>query len=238
MKLRFPACSAVAGKRVEQGLTILDMTHGSVATVNRQVYGLIKLASQVGSDYYPEILGNMLVVNAPYVFSGVWSVVKGFLDVRTRAKIRIIGGGYKTVLLEFIEDENIPSFLGGKCECLEHGGCMKSNAGPWNDYDIVKPKSVKKRVHSHPDVNGRYVFHDAQGKPILTVREPSKPIEASAVVIDGEFEECKDNKDDDVFFEAEDGHMTHKPTEENFKIVENIEQQIQQHHGDFAEQKK
>ena len=45
MKLRFPACSEAAGKRVEQGLTIMDLTHGSIGTVNKQVYGLIKLAA-------------------------------------------------------------------------------------------------------------------------------------------------------------------------------------------------
>lgn len=79
-------------------------------------------------------MGNLLVVNAPMVFSGVWSVVKGFLDERTRKKIKIIGSGYRATLLEFIDDKDIPSFLGGKCECKEFGGCIKSNAGPWNDY--------------------------------------------------------------------------------------------------------
>ena len=35
MKLRFPACSAVKGEVVNQGLTIFDMTHGSVSTANK-----------------------------------------------------------------------------------------------------------------------------------------------------------------------------------------------------------
>ena len=34
MQLRFPACSAKAGKRVEQGLTIIDLTGGGVTTLN------------------------------------------------------------------------------------------------------------------------------------------------------------------------------------------------------------
>ena len=62
-------------------------------------------------------MGNLLIVNAPMVFSGVWSVVKGFLDERTRKKIKIIGSGYRTALLEFIDNKDIPSFLGGECEC-------------------------------------------------------------------------------------------------------------------------
>jgi len=105
MKLRFPACSAVAGKRIEQGLTILDMTGGGVSTVNKQVLGLVKLASKVGSDYYPEIMGNTFIVNAPMLFSGVWSVVKSFIDEKTRNKIKIIGGSFKTTLLEYMPDE-------------------------------------------------------------------------------------------------------------------------------------
>ena len=41
MKLRFPACSAVAGKRIEQGLNILDLKDGSMKILSKKVYGLI-----------------------------------------------------------------------------------------------------------------------------------------------------------------------------------------------------
>jgi len=34
-------------------------------------------------------MGNLFVVDAPYLFSGIWAVVKGFLDERTRNKIKI-----------------------------------------------------------------------------------------------------------------------------------------------------
>ena len=87
MKLRFPACSEKLGYKIQQGLTVLDMTGGSVTTANKQTYGLAQLAAQVGSDYYPEVMGNMFIVNAPMLFSGIWAVVKGFLDEKTRNKI-------------------------------------------------------------------------------------------------------------------------------------------------------
>lgn len=57
MRLRFPACSAIAGVRIEQGLNILDLTGGSMKILSKKVYALIQLASKVGSDYYPEIMG-------------------------------------------------------------------------------------------------------------------------------------------------------------------------------------
>lgn len=108
------------------------MTHGSMGTLNKRVYGLVKLAAQVGSDYYPECMGNCFVVNAPMLFAGVWAIVKGFLDEKTRKKIKIIGSNFLPTLREFVEDENIPTFLGGKCTCAEYGGdCLASGKGPW-----------------------------------------------------------------------------------------------------------
>ena len=46
---------------------------------------------------------------------------------------------------EFIDRENIPTFLGGECTCSEYeGGCERSNIGPWNDYSFVNNRLVKK----------------------------------------------------------------------------------------------
>ena len=145
MKVRYPACSEAAGKRIQQGLTILDLTGGGITSVNKQVYGLVKVAAGIGSDYYPEIMGNMFVVNAPYLFSGVWAMVKGFLDERTRNKIQIIGGGFEKTLLQYIDSNQLPSFLGGTCTCAELGGCMNSNVGPWNDFELVLPKGIRRK---------------------------------------------------------------------------------------------
>lgn len=145
MKLKFPACSAVKGEKVNQGLTIFDMTHGSITTANSHTYGLCKLAAKVGSDYYPEIMGNLFIVNAPMLFSGIWAIVKGFLDEKTRGKIKILGGNFLPTLEQHWDRASIPSFMGGECECAHvEGGCISSNIGPWNDFEIhgtgIRPK--------------------------------------------------------------------------------------------------
>ena len=94
LKLRFPSCSAVAGHRIEQGLSILDLHGGTTKMLSKKVYSLIQLAARIGSDYYPEIMGQCYIVNAPMIFTGVWAVVKGFIDEKTRKKITIHGSKY------------------------------------------------------------------------------------------------------------------------------------------------
>ena len=69
----------------------------------------------MAQDYYPETMGAVYVVNAPLLFSALYAIVKGFLDERTRSKVRIMGGNYRSVLLEHIDAENLPMFLGGTC---------------------------------------------------------------------------------------------------------------------------
>jgi len=68
-----------------------------------KVRALVQLASKIGQDYYPEIMGAMFIVNAPMLFTGVWAIVKGFLDERTRNKIHIKGGKYEKELLEVVD---------------------------------------------------------------------------------------------------------------------------------------
>jgi CRAL/TRIO domain len=92
----------------------------------------------------------MFIINAPMLFTGVWAVCKGFLDEKTRAKIKIFGSKYQTELLEICDPESIPHFLGGTCKCEERGGCVMGDAGPWNDYELVKPIGIRKKVVESP----------------------------------------------------------------------------------------
>lgn len=173
MKVKFPACSAVAGKKILQGLTIFDMTEGSMSTANSQTYGLCKLAAQVGSDYYPEIMGNLFVVNAPMLFSGIWAVVKGFLDEKTRSKIKIVGSSYMTTLEQFMDRKDIPKFLGGDCTCSHvEGGCINSNIGPWNDFEI-HGYGIRRKGENNGD-------EEAKTEEVKTEELPAEGTSASA----------------------------------------------------------
>lgn len=127
---RLPACSKAVGYPVETSCTILDLSNVSLSNFYR-VKDYVFGASSIGQDRYPECMGKFYIINAPWAFSAVWSVIKPWLDEVTVTKINIVGSSYtKSTLLEQIPAENLPKDLGGTCECP--GGCSMSDAGPWN----------------------------------------------------------------------------------------------------------
>lgn len=125
---RFPACSEKAGKHIEQCYTILDMK-GVALSQASTVVPFVRETAKIAQDYYPEMMGKMVIINSPMLFRGAFTLVKPFLDPVTLSKIEILGGSYKSTLEKDIPAENIPGLLGGACNCAE--GCDKSDLGPW-----------------------------------------------------------------------------------------------------------
>lgn len=140
---RLPACSRKAGVLLETCCTIMDLK-GVGITRAGQVYGYVKQASGLSQNYYPERLGHLYVINAPWGFSSIWSVIKGWLDPVTVKKIHILGGGYQKELLEQIPAENLPKQFGGTCEC--EGGCELSDMGPWREKEWARPAKWEKNA--------------------------------------------------------------------------------------------
>ena len=133
IKYIFPACSAVVKRPVEQSCTILDANGIGITSLFGPIKGFVKLASDIGQDSYPEMLGKMTIVNVGFLFRAVWSMVKAFIDPKTQNKINLLKSTYKDDLLALIDEENLPSFFGGKCTCSGFlYGCLGSDIGPWN----------------------------------------------------------------------------------------------------------
>ena len=133
---RLPACSRKANTLLETCCTIMDMKGVGLTKVS-SVYAYVKQASVISQNDYPERLGKLYIINAPWGFSTVWSVVKGWLDPVTVQKIHILGGGYKAELLKQIPQDSLPKAFGGICECP--GGCENSDAGPWREPEWARP---------------------------------------------------------------------------------------------------
>ncbi|KAJ3297927.1 cytosolic factor, phosphatidylinositol/phosphatidylcholine transfer protein [Borealophlyctis nickersoniae] len=130
---RLPACSKKYDHYIEQSCTILDLK-GVYLSQFSNVFSMVKQVSTIAQNHYPEMLGKMYIINAPMLFTAVWGMVKPLLDEVTVSKINIIGGSYKSKLLETIDESSLPKSLGGTCECP--GGCDQADLGPWNDWSV------------------------------------------------------------------------------------------------------
>ena len=96
-------------------------------------------------------MGNMFIVNAPMLFSGIWAVVKGFLDEKTRNKIKILGANFLPTLEEYWDINDIPTWMGGNSECPRLADCK----GPWEDYEIhgtgIRRKQPAAQIEAAPE---------------------------------------------------------------------------------------
>jgi hypothetical protein len=126
LNYRFKACSVKSGHHIDQGTSIIDLKGVPLSQFN-QVRKVLSSVSSIASNYYPETMGKMFIINAPTLFTAIWTIIKGMLDEATVAKIKVLGSSYQSELLDVIPAENLQVQFGGKCT-LPAG-----DYGPWND---------------------------------------------------------------------------------------------------------
>jgi len=135
---RFPACSNKAGYHIETSCTIMDLKKVGLFQFAK-AFSFIKSSSAIAQDYYPEMLGQMFIINAPMLFTSTWKLITPLLDPVTVKKIKILGTKYESEIFKVIDKENFPKFLGGTCECPEcTGGCSRTDPGPWKEEQYTK----------------------------------------------------------------------------------------------------
>ncbi|GAC74544.1 phosphatidylinositol transfer protein SEC14 and related proteins [Moesziomyces antarcticus T-34] len=173
---RLPVCSAHRGELVETSCTIMDLKNVGISAFWK-VSTYVQQASNIGQHYYPETMGKFYIINAPYIFTTVWSVIKGWLDPVTVEKIKILGHKYQDELLQQIPAENLPEALGGKCNCP--GGCSLSDAGPWNTeegrqiIEKVREEEKQKREQHERTASAAAPAADANAAPAAPAAAPA-----------------------------------------------------------------
>lgn len=148
--VKLPACSAAAGRPILTQTIILDMQGLSpmkhfTPTVQRFLHTL----STIDQDNFPEHLGCLFMINTPLLFRSFWSVIKGFLDERTLAKIKVLGRDYKSELLAVIAPENLPQQFGGLSPCTE-----LVDVGPWQDPAVVAKVPALRKAAAAGQLHG------------------------------------------------------------------------------------
>ncbi|GLT49179.1 hypothetical protein SLA2020_227560 [Shorea laevis] len=138
LSLRFPACSIAAKKHIASTTSILDVKGVGMSNFSKPARYLFMEVLKIDTNYYPETLNKLFIINAGSGFRMLWKVVKAFIEARTLAKIQVLGNNYFCNLIEVIDPNNLPSFLGGNCTCADYGGCLLSDKGPWNNPEIIE----------------------------------------------------------------------------------------------------
>mmetsp|Transcript_7776 Transcript_7776/g.20017 ORF Transcript_7776/g.20017 Transcript_7776/m.20017 type:complete len:595 (+) Transcript_7776:616-2400(+) len=98
-----------------QCLTIFDVKNVSLFDVVGEVLTFIKGTSGIAGAHYPERCANILIVNAPGIFSSVWKLIKPMIAPATQEKVRIAKAGEETTneMLTLIDLDQLPEEYGG-----------------------------------------------------------------------------------------------------------------------------
>ena len=131
-EIGFLLCDAITRKtrKLTKLVTVNDLSHVSLlAGTDKRFTAVLGAASKLSETLYPQLLDRAVLINAPYIFGAIWSIIKGMVSTKTRAKVALCGTSdtrkgdiSKCPFAKLINLHTVPSFLGGGCRCV--GGCV------------------------------------------------------------------------------------------------------------------
>lgn len=92
----------------ETATVILDLNGFSMKNLD---YDLIKFLINLLENHYPECLGIALVINAPFLFSSSWNLIKHWFDPVVQNKIQFLKDSNE--LTKYIDPSILPKHLNG-----------------------------------------------------------------------------------------------------------------------------
>ncbi|XP_065862243.1 phosphatidylinositol/phosphatidylcholine transfer protein SFH11 [Euphorbia lathyris] len=180
LNLRFPACAVSAAKHIASTTSILDVKGVGMSNFSKPARCLFMEIQKIDSNYYPETLNQLFIVNAGSGFRMLWKALRAFLDARTLAKIHVLGSNYLNNLHEVIDASNLPSFLGGNCTCSDYGGCLFSDKGPWNNpkiVEIIQAVCAAVELYKNGEVKGQEDI-ESEGNKFVENKQKIQALEA------------------------------------------------------------
>lgn len=93
---------------LDQSMVVFDLTGFSLKNADN---GTIKFLAEVFEAHYPETLSNVLIHNAPWIFSTLWNIIKNWLDPYVASKVHFTKDDS---IKDFIDPSCIPEYIGGK----------------------------------------------------------------------------------------------------------------------------
>ncbi|PNT75658.1 hypothetical protein BRADI_1g36420v3 [Brachypodium distachyon] len=107
-RIILPTATKKFGRPISTSIKVLDMTGLKLSALN--LLKILTAISAVDDLNYPEKAETYYIVNAPYIFSACWKVVKPLLQERTRKKIHVLHGCGRDELLKIMDHSALPHF--------------------------------------------------------------------------------------------------------------------------------
>jgi hypothetical protein len=145
---------------------------------------ILRSISDHDAKYYPERLGRLFIINTPSIFTRVWNMfVKKWVDKGILEKVHILGKeDYKSILLQHIDAESLPEFLGGKCTCSHMpGGCVP----------IPRQMVDVKSISTEPILNESATLKDTSSPHFYEVTVPMEELVELAPKLSYRFKSTK-----------------------------------------------
>ncbi|KAG7369968.1 CRAL/TRIO domain containing protein [Nitzschia inconspicua] len=134
--------------RVE-GINVIELDGLSSSALSSETMEVIKMASKI-SDFFPETLHCMLVLNAPGFFAMAWGLIKKFIDPRTAARIQLFANKDKGMkaLEKLIDKSQLPlDYDGGNISLSE--AFLKESHDPSLIRQEIELVHCKRKGQSH-----------------------------------------------------------------------------------------
>ncbi|KAI3708718.1 hypothetical protein L2E82_38110 [Cichorium intybus] len=160
-RIILPSATKNFDRHISTCVKVLDMTGLKLSHLNQ--IKLLTVISSIDDLNYPEKTDTYYIVNAPYVFSACWKVVKPLLQERTRKKVQVLSGCGKDELLKIMDYESLPHF----CRRQGSGSSRNARLNPGDDCCFSLDHGFHQQLYD-------YINHQAAGmKPRAPLKQGS-----------------------------------------------------------------
>ncbi|KAG2302110.1 hypothetical protein Bca52824_030761 [Brassica carinata] len=186
-RVLLPSVSKKNGRPITTCVKVLDMTGLKLSALSQ--IKLVTIMSTIDDLNYPEKTNTYYVVNAPYIFSACWKVVKPLLQERTRKKVHVLSGCGKDELLKIMDYTYLPHF----CRRGSSGSSHHTQAVDCSSVDHPFHQQLYNYVKHHYETQGQAEpakqgsFHVGFPEPVAERVEMAKTIESELL---HKFENC------------------------------------------------
>ncbi|GAB4845914.1 hypothetical protein Ancab_024920 [Ancistrocladus abbreviatus] len=191
-RVMLPLASKMYARPISTCLKVLDMTGLRLSALSQ--IKLLTVISTIDDLNYPEKTETYYIVNAPYIFSACWKVVKPLLQERTRRKIQVLQGCGKDELLKVIDYASLPHF----CKREGSGSSKHSRNGTTStDNCFSLDHAFHQQLYNYVKEQAASVDSIApvkQGSFHVAFPEPDPDDTKIAQTLESEFQKLEDQK--------------------------------------------